>query len=142
VLALVALACTCPLSGLLPRVGDVGQAPGGAPNAMDGGDGLSTTGGGPISVGGTVQGRLTSMFEAHNWTFQGQAGQQVTIRVNGVGDTDPRTKLLDPSGNVLAEDDDGGGGLNSLITATLPTTGTYTIRVDVFEGGDYTVSLE
>ncbi len=116
--------------------------PQGTPGAYDGGDGLVTTGGGTLSVGGSAQGTLNSIFEAHNWTFEGQAGQNVTIRVEGQGETDPRAKLLDPEGNVLAEDDDGGGGLNALITYTLPVSGTYTVRVDVFTEGTYTVSVE
>ncbi len=138
-LALVTLACTCgPLAGLLPGGGGGGSVP----NTLDGGDGLDTTGGGSLSVGSSAQGTLDSLFEAHNWTFQGQAGQTVTIRVNGAGDTDPRAKLLDANGNVLAEDDDGGGGWNSLIVATLPAAGAYTVRVDVFTGGTYTISIE
>ncbi len=139
-LALVALACTCgPLTGLVPNIGG---GSGGAPNTFDGGDGLDTTGGGALSVGGSAQGTLNSLYEAHNWTFEGQAGQMVTIRVNGQGETDPRAKLLDPNGNVLAEDDDGGGGWNSLITYTLPSNGTYTVRVDIFTEGTYTISIE
>ncbi len=141
VLALVTLACTCgSLTSLIPGAG--GGGGGSAPNTFDGGDGLDTTGGGTLSVGGSAQGTLNSLFEGHNWTFDGQAGQAVTIRVNGVGDTDPRAKLLDPNGNVIAEDDDGGGGWNALITATLPSSGTYTVRVDVFTEGTYTVTIQ
>jgi hypothetical protein len=132
-LALAALACTC---GSLAGVG-------GGPNEFDGGDGFDTTGGGTLTVGGGAQSAtLNSLSEAHNWTFEGQAGQSVTIRANGQGDTDPRAKLIDPNGNVIAEDDDGGGGWNSLITATLPETGTYTVRIDVFTEGTYSVSVD
>ncbi len=116
--------------------------PGLPPNMLDGGDGLATTGGGTIALGGSVTGTLGTLFEAHNWVFEGQAGQTVTIRVNAVGDTDPRVKLLDPSGSVIAEDDDSGGGLNARLTAVLPLGGTYTIRVDVYVPGEYTASLE
>ncbi len=139
VLALAALACTCgPLGNLLPGSGGGG----GAPNTFDGGDGLDTTGGGSIAVGGSVSGRLDSLFEAHNWVFNGTSGQTVTITAIGVGETDPRIKLIDPSGNVIAEDDDSGGGWNSLIIATLPTDGTYTIRIDVYTAGDYQITLQ
>jgi type II secretory pathway pseudopilin PulG len=118
------------------------EGAGGVPNTLDGGDGLATTGGGTISVGGSVQGTLDSLFEAHNWVFEGQAGQTVTIRADAVGETDPRVRLLDPGGSVIAEDDDGGGGLNALLTATLPMSGTYTIRVDIFVAGTYTLTLQ
>lgn len=138
-LALVTLACTCgPLTNIIPS----GGGGGGATSTFDGGDGLDTTGGGQISVGGSVTGTLDSIFEAHNWTFVGSAGQSVTINAVGQGETDPRVKLIDPSGSVLAEDDDGGGGWNSLIIATLPSNGTYTIRVDVYTTGTYTLTLQ
>ncbi len=138
-LALVALACTCgPLGNLLPGGGGAG----GVPNTFDGGDGLDTTGGGKIAVGESVGGRLDSIFEAHNWAFEGTSGQTVTITAIGLGETDPRIKLLDPSGNIIAEDDDSGGGWNALIIATLPTSGTYTIRIDVYTTGDYQITLQ
>jgi hypothetical protein len=134
-LTLAALACTC---GSL-----TGTGAGSGPNEFDGGDGLDTTGGGELTVGGGAQSAtLNDLYEAHNWVFDGQAGQSVTIHVNAQGDADPRAKLLDPDGNVIAEDDDGGGGYNSLITATLPETGTYTVRVDVFSEGAYSVSVD
>ncbi len=135
VLALGALACSCGgLGNLVPS--------GGGSSTFDGGDGLDTTGGGTISVGGSANGTLNSIFEAHNWTFEGAAGQTVTISVVGQGDCDPRTKLIDPQGNVLAEDDDSGGGYNSYISYTLPSAGRYTIRVDVYTTGSYTVTLQ
>jgi hypothetical protein len=50
-----------------------------------------------------------------------------------------------PDGSVIAEDDDGGGGLNSRIRTQLPQTGTYTIWAGSFSGIDtglYTLSVE
>lgn len=133
-LALAVLACTC---GSLAGLG------GGGPNDFDGGDGLDTTGGGTLTVGGGAESEtLNDLFEAHNWTFDGQAGQTVTIQVIAQGETDPRAKLLDPDGDLIVEDDDGGGGYNSLIVATLPETGTYTVRVDVFTEGTYSISVQ
>ena len=104
-------------------------------------DGYQTTLERNISVGSNDSATLDSLSEAHNWIFTGTAGQQVTIRVNGRGDTDPRAKLIDSNGNIIAEDDDGGGGLNSLITATLPSDGTYIVRIDVFTGGTYNINI-
>lgn len=137
VLALVALACTC--SSFSFNLGGGGAS---YPNAFDGGDGYDTTLLETIQIGETREATLDSLLEAHNWQFQGTAGQTVTIRVNAIGDTDPRAKLIDPSGNVIAEDDDGGGGYDSLIVATLPVDGTYTVRVDVFTTGRYTITIE
>ena len=145
VLALVTMACTCgSLTSLIPS-GVTGGSSGGGNNSssstFDGGDGLSTVGGGSITVGGSQTGSLSSIFDASNWTFQGTAGQTVTIAADGQGDCDPRVKLIDPSGNVIGEDDDSGGGHNALLTATLPSAGQYTIRVDVFTEGTYTLTL-
>jgi hypothetical protein len=135
VLALAATACVCTsLSSLVPSGGGIsGQ--------YDAGDGLETTKVDTISVGDSKSDNIGGIFEAHNYTFSGTAGQTVTIAVTGVGDTDPRVYLIDPSGNKIAEDDDGGGGYNASLTFTLPSTGTYTIRVDVFTAGAFTLTL-
>jgi hypothetical protein len=135
VLALAATACVCTsLSSLVPSTGGIsGQ--------YDAGDGLDTTKVDTISVGESKSDSLGGIFEAHNYTFEGTAGQTVTITATAVGDTDPRVYLIDPSGNKIAEDDDGGGGYNASLTFTLPSTGTYTIRVDVFTAGDFTLTL-
>ncbi len=129
------------LANILPSLGNLAgsDCPG---TAYDGNDGLDTAQCFVIAPGESGTANLDTLFEAHNWTFEGEAGQMVTIRVNGEDEADPRAKLIDPEGNVLIEDDDSGGGWNALINATLPSTGTYTIRVDVFAEGSYTVSVE
>ena len=93
---------------------------------------------GPDGVGSAA---LRDLSSAHNWTFYGAAGQTVVIRVDGRGDCDPRARLIAPSGEVIAEDDDGGGNYNALITAQLPEEGIYTVRADVFTGGIYDISV-
>lgn len=109
----------------------------------DGGDGYDTTGGGRIAVGERQSGELLSLFEAHNWSFDGQAGQTVTIRAVGQGSCDPRIKLIDPDGNIIDEDNNSGiNGRDAVLTTTLPASGDYTIRVDVFKEGTYTITLE
>ena len=142
ILALAAAACVCTSS--LPIGGNGGITGGGSGGGTgyDGGDGLDTNYQGNISVGGSAQGNLDSLFVADNWTFQGSSGQNVTIFVEAIGDSDPRVKLIDPDGNVVAEDDDGGGGYSSMIQTSLPSNGQYTIRVDVFTAGDYRITLE
>jgi hypothetical protein len=100
---------------------------------------------GAISAGGSVTAELNTLDEAHDWTFEGIAGQQVTIRAEAAQgtSTDPRIHLYDPAGNVIAADDDGGGDTNALISAvSLEQDGTYIIRVDVFTEGEYVLSLE
>ncbi len=134
-LALVVVACTC--TSFIPSGGGQSCGP-------DGGDGYSTTGCYSISVGSSGTGTLSSLFEAHNWSMQGTSGQTITVRASGQGDCDPRVKLIDSSGNVLAEDDDSGGGANgrdALFSTTLPADGTYYLRVDVFQTGTYTLTV-
>ena len=100
---------------------------------------------GTINVGEQKTDQITDLFEIHNWSFQGNDGQQVTIRATAVSgaDTDPRIKLLGPNGALLIEDDDGGGGTAALINGySLPGDGTYTISVDVWTTGGYTLSLD
>lgn len=99
---------------------------------------------GSIPVGGRVNGVITDLFEIHNWTFNGTAGQTVTIQGNAFGGdaTDPRVNLLGPDGALLAGDDDGGQDANALISSfSLPATGQYTIQVDVWQTGRYEIVL-
>jgi hypothetical protein len=108
----------------------------------DGGDGYNTTQVQTIPLGQTRQARLDDLFDAHNWQFEGTAGQPVTIRVDGLEDSDPHAKLIDPRGQVIAEDDDSGGGYNALIVTTLPSDGTYTVRIDMWTTGPYAITVE
>lgn len=120
---------------------------GGAPNGYDGGDGLSTTGGGYITIDGSpVRDGVYDFYQAHNWVFEGEAGQYVRITAEAIGATDPRIVLLDPNGNYLTGDDDGGyshglGMWDAYLTYTLPSNGEYTIRVDIWTEGDFMLAV-
>jgi len=117
-----------------------GQAPETGNLALD----MPSTHRGSISVGGQVTDELNGLFEAHNWTFEGSAGQRITIRCAAAPgtDTDPRLNLLGPGGELLAEDDDGGGERTALISNFgLPAGGTYTIKIDVWRPGHYVLTL-
>jgi hypothetical protein len=105
-------------------------------------DGYNTTRNEDIAFGEKHEGTITSLNEAHNWDFEGAAGQTVTISVFGFDSCDPRIKLINPDGIVLAEDDDGGGGSNSLIIYDLPLEGKYTVRIDALTEGTYEISLQ
>ncbi len=56
--------------------------------------------------------------------------------------------MCGPRGNVIAEDDDGGSGVGSLIQLDLTESGTRRILIRGFEwdfglrSGDYTLSME
>ncbi|MCS6872454.1 MAG: hypothetical protein NZ571_13460, partial [Anaerolineae bacterium] len=67
----------------------------------------------------------------------------ITARIGGVGD--PILELFDPSGNIIAQNDDSKGTSDAAIEAfTLPVNGTYTIRVTRYSrrtGGEFTLRL-
>lgn len=81
-------------------------------------------------------------------TFEGTAGQDVTIRAVDAGQVgvDALLVLLDPDGNAIAGNDDGGGNLDSLIEQfELPADGTYTAVISHANGGfsgEIDISLE
>src|SRR5262249_40149740 len=63
-----------------------------------------------------------------------EAGKTYSIQLNSDA-FDAFLRLLDPAGKVVAEDDDGGGGLNARIDYRAPAAGTYRIAVTSFDGG-------
>jgi hypothetical protein len=88
----------------------------------------------PIEIGQSVSGELTDAAPAAFFSFTGTAGQSVSI-IHVSEDFDSYLVLLDSEENVLAANDDGAGDLDSLITFTLPSDGTYIIRADSY--GNY-----
>ncbi|MBD2090539.1 trypsin-like peptidase domain-containing protein [Microcoleus sp. FACHB-1515] len=102
-----------------------------------------TLNGQPIS--GTLSDRSSilpaddSYFNAYS--FDGQAGQQVLIEMSS-SDFDAYLILIGPDGESIGQDDDGGGGTNSRLIATLPASGRYTILANTYsagETGDYSL---
>lgn len=119
------------------------------PDATDGGS--DSVGGeeSVISMGSIAVGEAKSVdlgeAEVHEWTFEGQAGQSVTITVTpGPEALDVTLSLTDPDGAVLAALDDGFSGDPEVISQTLPAAGTYTIAVQSFypsDSGSYELSI-
>lgn len=104
----------------------------------------------PINLGQTVDGslagtdcRLDDNSYADFYSFNGIQGQIVDVRLNSsVFDT--YLGLANESGTFTREDDDGGGGTNSRIVATLPQTGLYIILANSVlanQFGAYSLSL-
>lgn len=93
----------------------------------------------PISLGQTVNGTLetsdcfiqpdTTRY-TDNYVFEGVSGQQVSISMN-TANFDAYIFLLDSNNQILAQDNNSGGGTNARIPAsgffTLPANGTYSI---------------
>jgi hypothetical protein len=85
------------------------------------------------------------------YTFQGTAGQQVSITMTATGDgnVNPFLYLLLPNGERTAQDDNGGGGTAARIPqfegfGRLPVTGTYTIVANTLaanQSGSYNLTL-
>ena len=80
------------------------------------------------------------------WTFQGHAGQTVTVRLEARdAKLDPQLYLYHPDGYLIAENDDiyPGVDTNAEIYALLPEDGRYSIVVSAFgEGGAYELFLD
>jgi hypothetical protein len=61
------------------------------------------------------------------------AGQLLTVNIGGLIGFDPFVVIYDSNGNVLASDDDGGGGLDSFLEFLVPADGDYFIAVHTFD---------
>lgn len=93
--------------------------------------------------GAPLQGRLDSnsnILQSDNsyyntYTFEGRAGQQVVVEMTS-RELNAYLILLSPDGDEVGQDNDSGGDRNSRLTATLPSTGIYTILANTFEPGE------
>tara|TARA_R110002049_G_scaffold117332_2_gene270542 strand:+ start:127299 stop:129563 length:2265 start_codon:yes stop_codon:yes gene_type:complete len=90
----------------------------------------STTG--VVAVGGTVTGNIEDPGDRDWFAITLTEGQTVQIAQNGLGLSDPLLQLRDASGNLVASNDDGGPGLDSLITFTALSGGVYYIDAGAF----------
>ncbi|HIK44226.1 MAG TPA: tetratricopeptide repeat protein [Leptolyngbyaceae cyanobacterium M65_K2018_010] len=68
------------------------------------------------------------------YTFEGKAGEVVTITLESE-DFDPVLSLLNADAQEIAFNDDFGGSLNSTIIFEIPANGTYTVVARSFSGG-------
>jgi PKD repeat protein len=92
-----------------------------------------------FKLGDTAQGLISPAGDGDLWRFQGTSGQRITIDV----DARDNGSLLDPViglvinrdsdgdglADIIAENDDFGGSLDSRIDATLPATETYFVLI-------------
>ena len=85
---------------------------------------------GQANVGAAVSGQIEASGD-HDWfSVNLTAGTRYTINLDGAANTglyDPYVRLYHSSGTLLASDDDSGTGLNSELTYTPTTSGTYYI---------------
>jgi hypothetical protein len=91
---------------------------------------------GTIEFGERVSGNVPA-GSGEAWVFNGTAGMTVVIdmRQDNASGLDTLIRLYGVNDTLVAYDDDGGEGLNSLLTFELPATGEYTIVATSFGGG-------
>ncbi|SFL05367.1 M10 family metallopeptidase C-terminal domain-containing protein [Shimia haliotis] len=99
-----------------------------------------------ISVGDTFRGTIGSGDEMDIVRINLVAGQTYTFELLGSpsgGGTlsDPLLNLYNSSGGFITSNDDGGNGLESLITFTATSTGTYFLGADAFSANTGTYTL-
>lgn len=99
-----------------------------------------------ISIGGSVSGYINSSTDEDWFEVQLVAGQSYEITLNGSGVSalsDPLVRLYNSAGVQISSNDDGGPGLNSLLSYTPSTSGTYFIAADAYSTrtGGYTLSI-
>ncbi|WP_417492658.1 M10 family metallopeptidase C-terminal domain-containing protein [Maricaulis sp.] len=101
-----------------------------------------------IALGETYTGELEVVGDRDWIRVELTAGQRYAISLDGVGSnplSDPLVRLYDASGSLVASNDDGGPGLNSLLTYTVSSSGTYYIEAAAWDdtvAGLYQVGLE
>jgi hypothetical protein len=103
-----------------------------------------------LALGGSITGKLSfASCQYTDGTFADiyqinlASGTKIALALDS-NDFDAYLYLLDAQGNVVAQDDDSGGNLNSLIVDSL-TAGTYYVVATAFgdytAGGNYALSL-
>ncbi|UOR14977.1 M10 family metallopeptidase C-terminal domain-containing protein [Qipengyuania aquimaris] len=100
-----------------------------------------------ITVGGSLTSDLFAPGDLDWIRLDLDAGDEISISLFGSGSDplpDPYLRLYDANGNLIAENDDGGQGFNSLLRFASTTGGTYYIEVDSWDqryAGEYTVEV-
>ncbi|MEO8612780.1 MAG: pre-peptidase C-terminal domain-containing protein [Chloroflexota bacterium] len=105
---------------------------------------------GNINKGDTVSGQMNDPFGAEGYKFSGETGQNITITVSskdksflpGVGLYDPSGKLVDKDSIFSSAGNSSASNQNATVTVRLPSSGTYTIVVQGFLQGKFTLTLQ
>ncbi|MEB2287956.1 MAG: PPC domain-containing protein [Anaerolineae bacterium] len=82
---------------------------------------------GTLSLDTSVKGTIADDSYFHIYEYMGTAGEQITVTMIGSGGLDSYLAILDPTDQVIAEDDDSAGGLDAQISIRLPESGSYLI---------------
>lgn len=101
----------------------------------------------PAGYGAEQSGAITNDHPQDVYSFEGQAGDWITIRAVGYDDLDTYLVLMTADGERLDENDDDGQSTNSIIQRELPAAGTYWVVVtrfleaEGFGSGRYAVTI-
>ena len=116
-------------------------------DTVDGGDGNDTVDGGDdddgtyrddlesatvILTGQTTSGELQSAGERDVFAVDLEASTIYEIALTGDTLIDPYLRVFNPDGSLLAENDDGDDGLDSLLRLNVPETGRYYVVADSY----------
>lgn len=92
-----------------------------------------------LVAGGVVEGEVAGSGSPASFAVRAEPGQ--TLQLDAIpaprapDGLDLLLKVYDAGGNLVAQDDDGGGALNPRVTLTSEAGGLYRVEVDVFGGG-------
>ncbi len=90
----------------------------------------------PLVYGDDLTAWINTAGEQHTYTFEGNTGDRIFIRVRGTSNgVDGCMHLYDPSGTLVADDCDDGGYV-TIDGYDLNMTGTYTLTVQDHENND------
>ena len=107
--------------------------------------GQTTSTAGSITVGGNPTISAIDQSGDHDWfRISLSAGQAITVTLNGITLQDPYLRILDSNGVELYFNDDGGAGLNSLLSFAADYTGVFYIDVGAWDNqgaGDYQLAV-
>jgi hypothetical protein len=99
-----------------------------------------------IAVSQVLTGTIAPAADVDVYYFSGVRDRTMALRMTAITRTlDSYLALYDPNGVRLAVDDDGGGGLNSLLTYRLPVDGTYRLLAYSYKNasaGAYTLRMD
>ena len=101
-----------------------------------------------LELGGTYSNELEVVGDRDWIRVELVAGERYAISLDGTGGSplsDPLVRLYSAAGTLVASNDDGGPNLNSLLSYTITTSGTYYVEAAAWDdsvAGGYTVGLE
>ena len=108
------------------------------------GDSLETIQTSPVAIGDFMHDTISDDVSAHNWELTLAEDEFVIVGVLASGGSDPRLRVYDPNGELIAEHDDIDdleGDYSAELNFRAPTAGAYTLRIDMWTPGDYVLSV-